>query len=66
MTEIRFVVEEVLEGGFVARSLEESIFTEAESMAELRDQVRAAVDGHFDEGQAPKIIRLQFAEQLVG
>jgi hypothetical protein len=67
MTEICFVVEESLEGGFLARSLEDSIVAEADSMAELRDQVRQKVECHFDEGRAPKIIRLQYAAvQMVG
>lgn len=32
MTEIIFIVEDALEGGFTAKALSESIFTEAESI----------------------------------
>ncbi len=60
MNEIIFVVEEAPEGGLSARSLGESIFTQAESIEELHKQVRDAVRCHFDEGKAPKIIRLHF------
>jgi hypothetical protein len=42
MTELIFMVEEAPEGGFVARSLGPSIFTEADSLAELPEKVRDA------------------------
>jgi len=68
MNELIFLVEEAPEGGFTARALGHSIFTEAETLEELRQQVRDAVQCHFDEGKAPKIIRLHFVrdEVLVG
>jgi hypothetical protein len=65
MNEIIFVIEEPLEGGFTARALGESIFTEAETLDTLRQQVRDAVNCHFDEGQAPKVIRLHFVRDEV-
>ncbi len=60
MTEIVFVVEQAPEGGYTARALGESILTEADSLDELRAAVQDAVHCHFDEGQAPKLIRLHF------
>jgi len=57
MSEIVFVVEEAPEGGFIARAVGESIFTEADSLAELHERARDAVCCHFDEGKAPKLIR---------
>ncbi len=57
-TEIIFSVEESPEGGFEARALGYSIFTEAGSMDELKRNVRDAVHCHFDEGQAPRVIRI--------
>jgi predicted RNase H-like HicB family nuclease len=47
MNEIIFFVEEAPEGGFTARALGESIFTEADTMEELRQQIRDAVACHF-------------------
>ncbi len=47
MTEIIFIVEEAPEGGFTAKALDESIFTEAETMEELRKNVKEAVKCHF-------------------
>ena len=60
MNEIIFLVEEAPEGGFTARALGESIFTEADDQASLEENIRDAVRCHFDEGAAPRIIRLHF------
>ncbi|MFZ4482104.1 MAG: 2-oxoisovalerate dehydrogenase E1 subunit beta [Rhodoferax sp.] len=60
MSEIVFVVENAPEGGLTARALGESIFTEADTEAELRTAIQDAVRCHFDEGTAPKVIRLHF------
>jgi hypothetical protein len=65
MNELIFLVEEPSEGGFIARALGESIFTEAETLDELRQQVRDAVRCHFDKGKAPKVIRLHFVREEV-
>ena len=65
MNELIFMIEESPEGGFIARALGESIFTEAESLEELRQQVRDAVGCHFDEGKGPKVIRLHFVREEV-
>ena len=65
MNEFIFLVEEATEGGYSARALGQSIFTEADSLAALRDQVRDAVKCHFEDGQAPKIIRLHFVREEV-
>ncbi len=65
MNEVIFLVEEAPEGGYTARALGESIFTEADTLEELYDQVRDAVRCHFDEGQEPKVIRLHFVREEV-
>ncbi len=58
-TEIIFEVQEdETEGGFVATALGHSIVTHAETWDELRARVREAVLCHFDEGEAPRVIRL--------
>ncbi len=58
MDEIIFVVELAPEGGYTARALGASIFTEADDLAGLHAQVRDAVRCHFDQGQGPRVIRL--------
>jgi hypothetical protein len=65
MNELIFLVEDAPEGGYTARALGQSIFTEADSLEELRRNVRDAVQCHFDEGQAPKVIRLHFVREEV-
>jgi hypothetical protein len=65
MDEVIFVVEEAPEGGFTARALGPSIVTEADTLAEVHAQVRDAVQCHFDDGQAPKVIRLHFVRDEV-
>ena len=54
------VVERAPEGGYTARALGESIFTEADTEPELRLAVQDAVHCDFDEGESPKVIRLHF------
>jgi hypothetical protein len=58
--ELIFLVEDAPEGGYTARALGESVFTEAEDLQGLHTNVRDAVRCHFDEGQAPRMIRLHF------
>lgn len=58
MREIIFAVEEAPEGGYVARGLGATIFTEADDLETLREAVRDAVRCHFDEAERPKVIRL--------
>lgn len=66
MNEIFFVVDEDLEGGFSARALNASIFTQAETVEELHRQVRDAVQCHFEPEDMPKVIRLHFVrEELI-
>ena len=65
MNELIFLVEEAPEGGFIARALGHSIFTEAETLEGLREQVRDAVQCHFDDGKGPKVIRLHFVREEV-
>ncbi len=49
MTEIIFIIEDALDGGFTAKALGESIFTEAETIEQLKVNMREAVECHFDE-----------------
>jgi hypothetical protein len=65
MKEIIFLVEEAAEGGFTARALNDSIFTEADSLDEMRQNIREAVDCHFDHGMAPELIRLHIVREEI-
>ena len=65
MNEILFLVEQAPEGGYTARALGESIFTEADTLPELRTRVQDAVHCHFDKGDMPKVIRLHIVQEEV-
>lgn len=66
MSEIVFLVEEDPDGGYTARALGESIFTQADELTTLRENVRDAVRCHFGEDAArPKAIRLHFVRDEV-
>jgi hypothetical protein len=64
-SEVIFLVEEAPEGGYTARALGESIFTEAEDTVTLYENVRDAVRCHFEDDQLPKVIRLHFVREDV-
>ena len=57
-SEIIFIVRESPEGGYEASALGESIFTEADTMEDLRAMVQDAVRCHFEEPDRPALIRL--------
>jgi predicted RNase H-like HicB family nuclease len=66
MTELVFMVEEDIEGGYTAQAVGASIFTEADTLEELRHKAREAVECHFDDPeQRPKIIRLHVTRDEV-
>ena len=64
-SEILFEVLESPEGGYEARALGQAIYTEAESMDELKAMVQDAVRCHFDEADRPKLIRLHLVRDEV-
>jgi len=51
ISEIVFEVTEESDGGYCARCLSESIFTQGDSWEELRAMVKDAVEGHFFDGR---------------
>lgn len=64
MEEIIFLVEESDEGGYIAKGIGVSIFTEADSLEELRLAVKDAVSCHFEEVK-PRLIRLHMVKEEV-
>lgn len=64
-SEIIFSVNDSPEGGYEAQALGHSIFTQANTMDELKRNVREAVHCHFDEGEAPTVIRLHMVKDEV-
>jgi hypothetical protein len=64
MEEIIFVVEESDEGGYVAKGLGISIYTQGDTMEDLKTAVIDAVRCHFDD-QKKRIIRLHIVKEEV-
>jgi len=65
-SEIIFEVTDAEEGGYCASALGFGINTQAETVEELREKVRDAVNCYFDDpSQAPGIIRLHFVRDEV-
>ena len=65
MNEIIFLVEESDEGGYVAKALGVSIFTQAETLPELKEMAKDAVRCHFESAEMPKMIRFHFVKEEV-
>jgi predicted RNase H-like HicB family nuclease len=66
MSEIIFEVREAEEGGFWARALGHSIFTQGEDWNDLRAMVKDAVACHFEkDAERPKVIRLHYVRDEV-
>ena len=64
MEEVFFLVEESTEGGYIAKGLGVSIFTQADTLEELRELIKEAVHCHFDDIKK-RIIRLHIVREEV-
>jgi hypothetical protein len=64
-TEIIFSVQESPEGGYEARALGFSIYTQADTLDELKTMVQDAVRCHFEPSSAPRVIRLHLVKDEV-
>ena len=55
-----------MEGGYNARAIGDSIYTEGNTLDELKSNVRDAVQCHFDVDNIPRIIRLHLViEEII-
>jgi hypothetical protein len=57
--EITFSIVKSPEGGYEARAIGHSIFTQADSLEELKSMVRDAVACHFRNNVRSRVIRLR-------
>ena len=65
MSEIIFIIENSDEGGFTAKALGYSIYTEGETFEELKENIKDAIKCHFDEKDFPHIVRLHMVKDEV-
>jgi hypothetical protein len=64
-SEIIFAVQESVEGGYEAKALGHSIYTQADTLEELKVMVQDAVRCHFEEEARPRVIRLHLVKDEV-
>ena len=64
MNEIIFVVEESPEGGYEARALDYSIFTDGDTQEELKTNIKEALRCHFEKDM-PQVVRLHYVREEV-
>ncbi len=65
MSELVFEVEQEEDGGFCARAVGESIFTQGDTWDELREMVLDATKGYFYDSTPPEQIRLHLIRDEV-
>ncbi len=63
--ELIFLVQDSPEGGYEAGALGESIFTEGETIEEIKESIREPVLCHFEAGDRPKVVRLHYVRDEV-
>lgn len=63
--EILFLVEESPEGGYEAQAPGYSIYTQADTLQEIKQAAADAVRCHFDEAEMPRLIRLHLVKEEV-
>lgn len=63
--EIIFQIEESVDGGYEARAIGYSIFTEGETYEEVKINIKEAIRCHFEEDEIPGIIRLHLVKDEV-
>ena len=62
LSEIIFAVTEAVEGGYNARALGYSIFTQGDDWADLKEMVKDATRCHIEDECMPKEIRLHLVK----
>lgn len=62
MSEIVFLVEDSPDGGLIAHALGYSIFTDANTYEQLRENVRDTLRCHFESERMPAVIRLHYVK----
>jgi predicted RNase H-like HicB family nuclease len=67
MKEIFFIVEEDNEsGGYIARAIGKSIFTDGETIKELKTNIKEVLECHFEnEENRPQIAHLHFVKDEI-
>jgi hypothetical protein len=62
---VTFVVKKDPERGYNACAIGHSIFTQADTVKEMKAMIREAVKCHFDPGERPSRIRVRFPRKTI-
>lgn len=63
-SEMLFMVEEDLDGGYTANALGHSIFTQGETLDELKRNIKDALDCHFEKKEnIPSVVILHIVRE---
>ncbi|MEY4602568.1 MAG: hypothetical protein RL292_509 [Candidatus Parcubacteria bacterium] len=57
---VQFIIEKAEEGGYVARALLFPIFTQGETLDEIAQNIREAVDCHFEDKKTQPPVLINF------
>ena len=63
LKEIMFVGEEDSEKGYTAQALGYSIFTEGDTLEELKENIKDALKCHFDKNEMPLFVYLHIIKE---
>ena len=65
LNKVIFIVTKSLDGGYKAKAVGHTIYTQCEEYSELFDALRDAVKCHFEENQMPSLIRIHLVKDEV-
>lgn len=66
INELIFLIEEDPEGGYNAKALGQSIFAQGDTLEILKDNIKDALECHFDNKEdIPRIIRLHMVRDEI-
>ena len=65
MSEVIFLIEDAPEGGYTAKALGYSIYTQADTWEELKGAIQDAVTCHFEDAQRPALVRMHHVHDEV-
>jgi hypothetical protein len=63
--EIYFIIEDSIEGGFEAKAIGYPIYTEGETVSETKENIKDAINCHFDENEKPSIINIRYVKEEI-
>jgi hypothetical protein len=63
LKEIFFIVEEDPECGYTAQAIGESIFTEGDTIEAIKENIKDALQCHFQHNEIPMFVRLHIVRE---